>query len=295
MKIVVTGSLGHISKPLTEELVRKGHTVTVISSTAEKRAAIEAIGATPAIGSVDDVDFLVTTFSGADAVYCMIPPDYTTPDQVAHYQGIGHSYAQAIAQSGVKRVVHLSSWGAHLERGTGFIVGSHRVEGLLNELTDVAVTHLRAGYIYYNLLHFVNMIRGQGRVVANYGDDDKIVMVAPADIAVAAAEELVTPATGQTVRYVASDDRSVEDITRVLGAAIGKPDLQWIRLTDEQMKSGMEERQIPTHFIENSIALGASIHNGALREDYDQHPPQTMGQVKLEDYAQEFAAAYQKA
>jgi nucleoside-diphosphate-sugar epimerase len=32
MKIVVTGSLGNISKPLTKELVQKKHSVTVISS-----------------------------------------------------------------------------------------------------------------------------------------------------------------------------------------------------------------------------------------------------------------------
>ena len=31
MKIVVTGSLGHISKPLTEELIKKGHSVTIVS------------------------------------------------------------------------------------------------------------------------------------------------------------------------------------------------------------------------------------------------------------------------
>jgi NAD(P)H dehydrogenase (quinone) len=32
MKITVTGSLGNISKPLTEILVKAGHQVTVISS-----------------------------------------------------------------------------------------------------------------------------------------------------------------------------------------------------------------------------------------------------------------------
>ncbi len=32
MKIIITGSLGHISKPLTEELVQKGHDVTVYNS-----------------------------------------------------------------------------------------------------------------------------------------------------------------------------------------------------------------------------------------------------------------------
>ena len=72
MKIVVTGSLGHISLPLTKELVQKGHKVTVVSSKPEKQAAIEALGATAAIGFMEDADFLTATFTGADAVYAMI-------------------------------------------------------------------------------------------------------------------------------------------------------------------------------------------------------------------------------
>ena len=63
MKIIITGSLGHISKPLAKELVHKGHEVTVISSNLDKQRDIEAIGATAAIGSVEDVSFLVKTFT----------------------------------------------------------------------------------------------------------------------------------------------------------------------------------------------------------------------------------------
>jgi hypothetical protein len=36
MKIILTGSLGNIWKPLTQQLVQKGHQVTVISSNLEK-------------------------------------------------------------------------------------------------------------------------------------------------------------------------------------------------------------------------------------------------------------------
>ena len=50
MKLVVTGSLGNISKPLTRILVEKGHDVTVISKDAEKVGQIEAVGAKAAIG-----------------------------------------------------------------------------------------------------------------------------------------------------------------------------------------------------------------------------------------------------
>ena len=71
MKIVLTGSLGHISRPLAQELIQKGHDVTVISSRVEMQKEIEDLGASAAIGSLGDEDFLTTTFTGADAVYCM--------------------------------------------------------------------------------------------------------------------------------------------------------------------------------------------------------------------------------
>ena len=63
MNIVVTGSLGHISKPLTQELVQKGHSVTVISSKASRQKEIEAIGAKPATGSMENAAFLAATWA----------------------------------------------------------------------------------------------------------------------------------------------------------------------------------------------------------------------------------------
>ncbi|NMF63459.1 NmrA family NAD(P)-binding protein [Brasilonema octagenarum] len=292
MKVVVTGSLGNISKPLAEELVQKGHTVTVISSKPEKQKDIEALGATAAIGSLEDADFLVSTFTEANAVYAMIPPNFTVPDSTEHYRRIGNSYAQAIQRSGVKRVVHLSSWGAHLDSGTGFIVGSHDVEGILNELSDVAITHLRAGFLYYNLYNYVDMIKEVGFIGANHGGDDKIVMVAPSDIAAAAVEEIETPVTDKKVRYVASDEHTANETAHILGIAIGKPDLKWATFTDEQMQDALEKKGMPTHTAAKFVELGASIHSGALREDYELHKPIAMGKVKLEDFAKEFAAGF---
>jgi uncharacterized protein YbjT (DUF2867 family) len=293
MKATVTGSLGNIGKPLSKELVEKGHTVTVISSNPEKQKDIEATGAIAAIGSLEDVDFLASTFTGADAVFAMVPPNYTVPDARVYYRKLGNNYARAIQQSGVKRVIHLSSYGAHLDKGTGFILGSHDVEGILNGLSDVAVTHLRPTYFYYNLYSFVDMIKSQGFIGANYGGEDKIVMVAPIDIAAAAASEIETPANGSKVRYVASDEHNADEIARILGAAIGKPDLKWVTFTDEQTQGAMEEKGIPPQSAAKWVELGASIHSGALREDYDLHKP-AMGKVKLADFAKEFAAAFNK-
>ncbi|GAB3768837.1 NmrA family NAD(P)-binding protein [Spirosoma horti] len=295
MKIVVTGSLGHIGKPLTELLVQKGHSVTVISSDPQKQATIEALGATAAIGSVDDVDFLVSAFTGADAVHAMIPPTNASPDPIARHKKLGDCLAQAIGQSGVKRVLYVSSYGAQLEKGTGLIVGHYHAEKALDALPLEALTHLRATYIYYNMYAYVNMIKSLGFIGTNYGDDDRVVLVSPQDIAAAAAEELESQTPGRNVRYVASDERSCNEMAQILGAAIGNPDLKWVTITDKQMQTGMEANGVPAPVAAQLVDMYGACHTGLLNEDYDRHKPKIMGNVKMEDFAIDFANAFKQA
>jgi NAD(P)H dehydrogenase (quinone) len=114
MKIIVTGSLGNISLPLTEILTAQGHEVTVVSSDPKKREAIESLGARPAIGSIADVKFLTDVFKGADAVYAMIPLSFTEPDIGEYLHRVANNYAQSLKEAGTKRVVLLSGWAADL-------------------------------------------------------------------------------------------------------------------------------------------------------------------------------------
>ena len=291
MKITVTGSLGNIGLPLTKALIQKGHAVTVITTNPDKQQAIESLGATTAIGTLTDVDFLVSTFTGADAVYCMIPPAYTEPDPIAYNSVIGRNYLQALRLSGAKRLVYLSSWGAHLAKGTGVIAGHHDVEKILRELNGVNITFLRPCSFYNNLYHYVDMIKRQGFIGTNYGGDDRIVLVSPRDIAAAAKEELETITEGIKIRYVASAERSCNEIAAALGNAIGKPDLQWLKFTDEQVTAAMQKNGGPPLMAALLVELNASIRTGIIRSDYDLHPP-VMGKVTLEDFANEFALAF---
>lgn len=297
MKIIITGSLGHISKPLTEELVQKGHVVTVISSNPEKQKDIEALGAIPAIGSLEDVDFLTVTFTGADAVYTMVPPanyfDHNL-DLLAYYHRLGTNYAQAIGQSGVNRVVNLSSIGAHLEigEGSGILLGAHDVEQILNkQLPDVAITHMRPVGFYYNLYGFVPVIKNQGFIAANYGADEMLVWVSPIDIAASVVEEFETQPVNRKVRYVASDERTGNETARILGTAIGKPDLTWLLIPSEQWQRGLEAAGMNPEIAAGLVEMYASQQSGVLTEDYFRSKPAVLGNVKLEDFAKDFATA----
>ncbi len=296
MKIILTGSLGHIGKPLTQELVQKGHHVTVISSKADKQKDIEQLGATAAVGSLEDVNFLAKTFTGADAAYCMVPPaNYFDQNLnlLKYYHKLGNNYAQAVQKSGVKRVVNLSTIGGNMEKGNGILLGAHDVEEILNKLpADIAITHIRPTSFFYNLYGYTDSIKNQNVIAANYGADDIVPWVSPIDIAAAVAEEIAAPTADRKVRYVASDERTCTDTARVLGAAIGKPDLKWITVSDEQMQSALETIGMNPRIAAGLVEMYAGFHSGILAEDYHRHKPKVLGKVNLEDFAKEFAHAY---
>jgi uncharacterized protein YbjT (DUF2867 family) len=294
MKYVITGSTGHISKPIAQALVNAGHDVTVITSKQENATAIEALGAKPAVGSVEDVDFLTKTFSGADAVYTMVPPNFGASQWKQWIGNIGKNYADAIEATGIKYVVNLSSIGAHLNDGVGPVSGLHLAEEALNALTDVNIKHLRPAYFYTNLFSNIGLIKQAGIMGGNFAvADNKFPIADPADIATVAAEELLQlNFSGHTVRYIASDEVSTRDIANEIGKAIGKPDLHWIQFTDEQAYDGMKQAGLPDEMAKNYVEMGNAIHTQIMNEDYWKHHPSAFGTTKLKDFAKVFAVAY---
>jgi hypothetical protein len=79
----------------------------------------------------------------------------------------------------------------------------------------------------------------------------------------------------------------------VLGAAIGQPDLRWVELTDAQMLETLVKNRLPARSATGIVDLYISLRTGELGEDYARHKP-ALGQAKLENFAQEFAAAFHR-
>jgi len=292
MKITITGSLGNISKPLAKLLIAAGHQVTVVSSKADKIAEIEALGAKAAIGLVSDATFLTKAFTGADAVYTMVPPNFGAADYRKYVGDTAKTYAEAIKKAGITRVVNLSSIGADIDGGTGQISGNHDAEIILNALEGVPVKHIRAGFFYVNFFANVGMIKQAGIIGSNYDATTRLIMVDPSDIAAAVAEEIQQGFTGKSVRYITSDERTTGEVAAILGAAIGKPDLKWVEFSDEQSLNGMRQAGLPAEVSGQFVQMGTAVRSGILWADYDAQKTIATGKIKLEDFAREFAEKF---
>ncbi len=307
MKIIVTGSLGNISKPLTEILVAQGHTVTVVSSDSKKQAAIEELGATPAIGSISDIAFLTNTFKSADAVYAMIPLSFTEPDFGNYLRRMAQNYADALKEAGTKRIVLMSGWSADLVQG-------ENVEDIFEDL-NASITIIRPASFYTNFYQSMDLIKGKGFIgkfltlrysglwalltgktgllMGNYGGDDRIVFVSPKDIADAVAEELLLHPEKTTIRYVGSEEMTCNEAAKIIGTAVGKPWLKWVLLSDKEMLRGLKMAKVPEKLAETLVEMQAVMHSGKPLESFHRSRPK-MGKVKLADFANEFAEAYYK-
>ena len=229
------------------------------------------------------------------------------------------NYVAAIQQSGVKKVVHLSSIGAHTDKGNGLLAFHFVAEQVYKQLNeDVTITFMRPVGFYYNLYQFMDIVKGEsflkgfvglfltlrhygltgllqrkrGLIVSNYGAEDKMPWVSPIDIAAAISEELTLTFEGRKVRYVASEELTCDRIANILGTAVGKPYLKWVTISDKQMLDALLKYKMPLSLANDITEMNASQRNGGmLFEDYYKNIP-AMGQVKMKDFAQEFAAVY---
>jgi uncharacterized protein YbjT (DUF2867 family) len=293
MRYAITGAAGHISKSLSEKLLKAGHQVIVIGRNEDHLKELVKAGALPHIGSVEDVEFVKKAFVGADAVFTICPPNYNTKDLKTFNETLGKDYTTAIKANAIKHVVNLSSIGAHLPGGTGPVTGLHRAEEALNSLQSVNIKHLRPCFFYSNLMANIDMIKNMGIIGSNFSISENRFPVADSeDIAAAAAEELLgLNFTGHSIRYIASDETGTDEIAAVIGKAIGKPDLRWVKFTTEQVLGGMQQSGIPTEIADEFVEMFTALNDDRFMEDYWKHRPQ-LGTVKLVDFAKVFAAAY---
>ena len=243
---VIMGATGNIGSRLASILLDKGETVRVIGRSSERLKPLLDQGAEAAVGDVSDAAFLTDAFKGADAVFALIPPNYAADDFRAEYYAIGANIVTAIQESGVGHVVFLSSIGADLPEKTGAIKGLRDVEQRLNELDGVDILCLRPTYFMENLLANIGVIKNMGINGGDIKGDVKFAMIATQDIAPVAAEHLVKrDFSGKAIHELLGErDVSMDEVTKIFGEKIGKPDLQYVQLSVEDAKKGMMESGI---------------------------------------------------
>lgn len=264
---VVTGATGNTGNVVATSLLAKGQRVRVMGRSADRLRPLAVKGAEPFVCDVADREALTKAFMGAQAVYAMIPPDMTGQDFRAHQDRVTDAMASALEKTGVKFVVSLSSVGADKTERTGPVVGLHYLEEKLNRIAGLNVLHLRAGYFMENTLAQISLIQTMGIAAGPLRPELKLPMIATRDIGVTAAEALLTLdfSRQQTRELLGQRDISMAEAAAIIAKAIDKPNLQYLRLPDDQVRAGLTQFGMSLNIANLILEMAAALNSGHMR------------------------------
>jgi uncharacterized protein YbjT (DUF2867 family) len=264
---VVTGATGHTGSVITEKLLAKGEKVRVIGRDAKRLERFTQKGAEPFVADATDADALSKAFSGAKAVYAMIPPNMAAPDVRAYLEQVTDALSAAIAKNGVKHAVVLSSFGSEKPAGTGPVVGTHDLEKKLDGIAALNALYLRAGYFMENLLPQVGVIQSFGMIAGPVRPDLSLPLIATRDIGAVAAEALLKlDFNGKQTRELQGPrDVNYNEVAQIVGAAIGKPDLKYMQMPATQLKPALMQMGMSSNMADLLLEMAEGLNSGHMK------------------------------
>ncbi len=292
---VITGATGNTGKIIAEKLLAAGQKVRVIGRSAEKLQPLVANGAEAFVGSVDDAEAMARAFTGARAVFAMIPPDMKTKDFRADQERISDALAAAIEKAGVTHVVLLSSSGADKPEKTGPIVGLHNFEEKLNKIGALHALYLRPGYFMENLLPQIGVVRSMGMMAGPLKADVALPMIATRDIVEYAAGALgaLNFSGKKTRELLGPRDVTMKQAAAIVGAAIGKPNLSYTHAPAMMLKPAMVAMGISASMVDLILEMAEAFNSGYAKA-LETRGPENTTPTTLEWFAENvFAPAFQ--
>jgi uncharacterized protein YbjT (DUF2867 family) len=291
---VVTGASGHIGRRLAGLLLEGHREVRVVARREEQLRAFADRGAEVFPGDLQDASFTRRAFEGAHAAFTMIPPVLADHDLRGVQNRISEAIAYGLGEARVPYLVNLSSWGAEVPYGTGPIAGLHDHEERLDRLDETHIVHLRAASFMENHLYAIGAILHAGIYPATLRADLPLPMIATRDIAEEAARLLAgLEFEGKSTQsLLGARDYTMQEAAHLLGAAIGKPELPYVQVTDEQAHQAMVAQGMPPHMADMMLEMYRAFNSEKIRAEEPRLPSNTT-RTTLEEWAPHFADVYQ--
>jgi uncharacterized protein YbjT (DUF2867 family) len=267
--IAVMGASGEVGSKVADLLLKDRQDMRVFGRAAEKLEPFGRRGAEVVVGDAIDVGDLLALFKDAASALVVLSGDLADPHYVSNRSEMSRAITRALHQQEVTHVVLASSIGANRDRGVGMVGGLHELEELLFALEDANVLSLRAAWHMENLLASLPMIQQQKINGSAIKGDHRFPMIATLDIAERAARHLVQrDFTGHTIETILGpEDRSMNEATRALGAALKMPDLPYAEFPPQGVKSALQDVGMSEEVASLLVELQIAINENRLMDE----------------------------
>ena len=291
---VITGATGNTGKVAAEKLLATGAKVRVIGRDAERLERFSQKGAEAVVADMTDAAALEKAFSGARAVYAVMPPNLSTQDVRAFQEKVTDSLTAAIRNNGIGYAVVLSSTGADKTYGTGPVLGAHSFEKKLESIDGLNSLSLRCGYFMENLLPQIGIIQSLGFMAGPVRADVPLPMIATSDIGAAAAELLAKlDFVGvQTRELLGARHVTYTEAAKIIGIAIGKPELTYRQVPASALKPAMMQMGMSSNMVDLLLEMSEALNTGHMKSQESRSARNTTATTLETFVAEVFAPAY---
>ncbi len=292
--IVIMGASGNVGSAVASELLDRGESVRVIGRSAEHLQSLVARGAEAAVGNATEVSFLTEAFSGATAVFAMIPTKRDAENVRSYYNAFGETIARAVKNARVNHVVNLSSHGANNAEGAGPVKGLYDQEQRLNDLSGVNVLHLRPTYFMENFYADNPLIREKNIMASAIREDVPFAVIASRDIAPIAADALMRRNfVGTQIRELLGErDVTMKEVTSAIGAELEKPELEYVQLSADEYTDLLQSHDFSENAAREMFELCEAINDQRFAVEQPRTAINTTP-TSIEEFAREFASDFQ--
>jgi uncharacterized protein YbjT (DUF2867 family) len=146
------------------------------------------------------------------------------------------------------------------------VVGLRHLEERLNRIPDVNALHLRPGYFMENMLAQIGIIQAMDMTAGPLLADLALPMIATRDIGTSAASALLALdfSGNETRELLGQRDLSYAEATTIIANAIGKPNLKYLRLPDEQVRAAFLQMGVSENVADLILEMAAALNSGYM-------------------------------
>lgn len=282
--IAVLGVTGQVGSVVAETLMEEGHKVRAMVRDAAKGAAWRARGAEIVIADITDGGSLIEAWHGCEGVFIVAPPSFAPAEGFPEVRALAREVVRALESVRPRRVVVLSTVGAHRTHGIGILEQLHLLEEELKR-TGLPMTFVRAGWFMENAKWDLEDAR-KGTIASYLQPLDRPVpMVSTHDVGRVCARCFKDDVEGVRVLEVEGPQRySPNDLATAFGLALGH-EVRALAVPRAEWQSRFEAQGMPSDRTAGRIEMIEGFNSGWI--DFEGAPER--GQVSLNEAVAEFA------
>lgn len=265
---IVLGATGRVGLSVIDGLLAYGQPVRAVVRDEEKAARLKEKGIETAIADYFDEDALASALRGGSAALFLTPENLKSEDVLRDAAKLLKSYHDAARNSGIGKIVGLSSSGAQHAAGTGNLVVSHMLEHAFDDLQAEKV-FVRPAYYYSNWMGYWDVVKNDGILPTLFPTDLKVSMIAPSDVGSFIADVMAGKRELRRIYEIAGPKPySSGDIAEVFGKIFGKT-VRAVQIPHSDWLATFRQIGFSDSVAENFVLMTDAVLSGKTQTEYE--------------------------